>query len=190
MEIKLKTADNLAPVRNQMRDLIEPNSRVLDFGCGNGDLLFKLSSKIKFGLGIDQSKNLIDQAVKQKEVYNISNLDYLCETLGNNFEHSESYDYAIASLFFHVIPLSEAVPLLHKMRAIAETIIICALSRPETLSQKFILWLDQQFTGHYKNFKAYQKHGYMEGILAEIPGSKIDTFDTALSVVKIYKITA
>jgi len=45
-KMKLNAADNLAPIRNQMSDLIAPSSTVIEFGCGNGDLLFRLSPKM------------------------------------------------------------------------------------------------------------------------------------------------
>ncbi len=170
-------------------DLIDPNSRVIELGCGNGDLLFKLSPQIKSGLGIDKSETLINQAIKQKKRKNISNVDFLCEELGDNYKHSETYDFSIASLFFHVIPMSESVYLLNKMSEMSDTILICGLSCPETLQQKFLLWLDQRFSGHYKNFKAYQKFGYMEGIFAETQCSNIVTHDTFIPFIKIYEIS-
>ena len=187
-ELKLKAADNLAPIRNQMTELIEPNSKVIEFGCGNGDLLFKLSPQITSGLGIDKSKTLIDYAIKQKEKKNISNVDFLCEELGVNYEHSETYDFSIASLFFHVIPMSASVYLLNKMREISDHMLICGFSCPETLHQKFLLWLDQRFSEHYRNFTAYQKYGYLEGLLSETQCSNIVTYDTFIPFVKIYKI--
>lgn len=187
MEIKLMAKDNLAPVRNQMMDLIVPNSKVIEFGCGDGVLLFKLSQKIKSGLGIDKSKTLIDQALKHGKSKNISNVDFVCEALGKNFNHSETYDFSIASLFFHVITVSDAVYLLNKMRELSDTVLICGFSRPDRLQQKSLLWLDQRFSGHYGNFKAYQKYGYMEGILEKIQFASVVTYDTSVPFIKIYK---
>ena len=79
--MKLKAESNLLPLRNQMAKLIEPNSSVIEFGCGNGDLLFELSSKIKYGLGIDKSKKMIDYAIQKQSVMNLSNINYKCEEI-------------------------------------------------------------------------------------------------------------
>jgi len=187
-ELKLKAGENLAPIRNQMMDLIEPNSNVIEFGCGNGDLLFKLSPQIKSGLGIDKSKTLIDYATNQKKKKDISNVDFLCEELGDHYKPSGTYDFSIASLFFHVIPMSESVYLLNNMKEISNNILICAFSHPETLQQKFLLWLDQRVSSHYRNFTAYQKYGYLEGILAETQCSNIVTYDTFIPFIKIFKV--
>ena len=183
--MKLKAENNLAPIRNQMMNLIEPNSTVIEFGCGNGDLLFKLSSRIKYGLGIDKSKPFIDAAIQQKRAMNLTNIDFRCEKLDSSYQHSGRYDYAIASLFFHVIPWSDSIYLMKKMQEISDKIVVCGFSRPETIQQKFLLWLDQKATSHYQNFKAYKKRGYLEGILSEIRGMEIATFDTPVPFVKI-----
>lgn len=184
--MKLKTDDKLAPIRNQITDLIEPNSRVIEFGCGDGDLIFKLSSRIKYGLGIDKSKRLIDYAVQQKRAMNLTNIDFRCEELDSSYQHSENYDYAIASLFFHVIPWSYSIYLIKKMQEISDKIVVCGFSRPDTLKQKFILWLDQKSSSHFQNFKVYQRNGYLEKILSEIRGMDIVTFDTPIPFVKIH----
>jgi SAM-dependent methyltransferase len=188
-EVKLKAKDNLAPIKNQIMDLIEPNSSVIEFGCGNGDLLFKLSSSIKYGLGIDKSNSLIDAAIQQKRAMNLTNIDFRCEKLDSSYQHSERYDYAIASLFFHVIPRTDSIYMMKKMQEISDKIVVCGFSRPETLQQKTLLWLDQKATSHYQNFKAYKKRGYLEGLLSEFGSKEITTFDTHIPFVKIYVIS-
>lgn len=186
--MKLKTKDNLAPIRNQMLNLIEPDSSIIEFGCGNGDLLFKLSSQIKYGLGIDKSKTLIDNAVQQKRIMNLSNIGFRCEELSGNYQLSGNYDYAIASLFFHVIPWSDSIYLMKKMQEISDCILICGFSKPETSKQKSLLWLDQRFSSHYRNFKAHQKNGFLDGIFSQMQYSDIIIYDTPIPFVKIYKI--
>lgn len=187
--MKLKAQNNLAPIRSQMVNLIEQDSSVIEFGCGNGDLLFKLSSQIKYGLGIDKSKKLIDFAIQQKKIMNLSNIDFRCEELSSNYKQSGNYDYSIASLFFHVIPWSDSIYLIKKMQEISNKIVVCGFSRPETLKQKTLLWLDQKSSSHYQHFKAYKKRGYLERILSEIGGKEITTFDTHIPFVKIYRIS-
>ncbi|WP_069659941.1 class I SAM-dependent methyltransferase [Arcticibacter eurypsychrophilus] len=188
-QLKIKTADNLAPIRGEIVDKIDPNAKVIEFGCGKGDLLFDLSPKIKYGLGIDKSEGLIEHAIKYKKNQNILNLDFLCEELGENYKHYETFDFLIASLFFHVIPQSQSVSMLIEMKQISNNLLICAFSRPETMNQKLLLWLDQRFSGHYRNFIAYQENGYFEGILAKTRFLNILTYNTFLPFVKIYKIS-
>ena len=187
--MKLKAEDNLAPIKSKILNLIKPDSSVIEFGCGNGDLLLKLSSQIKYGLGIDKSKKLIDFAIQQKRLKNLSNINFRCQELSCNYKQSGKYDYSIASLFFHVIPWSDSIYLIKRMLEISDKIVICGFSRPETLQQKTLLWLDQKSTSHYQLFKAYKKRGYLEGLLSEFGSMKITTFDTHIPFVKIYVIS-
>ena len=50
-------------------DIIEPKSRVLDLGCGNGRILQELKTKQIDYLGIDQSKKLLKMAEKHYPSY-------------------------------------------------------------------------------------------------------------------------
>ena len=187
-KLNLNAADNLAPIRKQLAALVAPNSSVIEFGCGNGDLLFTLSPQIKSGLGIDKSENLIGHAIAQKKQMGFDHIDFVCEALGENFSHTKFYDFSIASLFFHVIPRPDSVYLLRKMREISDQILICGFSAPDSLRQKIFMWLDQRFSGHYQNFRAYQKSGYLKGLLVEVPLANVEAYDTYIPFVKIYKI--
>lgn len=182
----LKAEDNLVSVWEQLNDLVGPDSKVIELGCGNGRLLRRLSGKISYGLGIDKSKKLIDYARKQKESAGSTNIEFICRELGELYEDDQRYDIAIASLFFHVIPVPDAVYLVNKLEELSHSTIICALTHPETFKQKIALWLDQRFSDHYDNFIAYKKAGYMKGILERCVYSDFRTYDTAIPFVKIY----
>ncbi|HEX8376372.1 MAG TPA: class I SAM-dependent methyltransferase [Pedobacter sp.] len=186
--MNIKAADNLAPIRDQIDNLVSSNSRVIELGCGNGDLLFKLAPKIKTGLGIDKSQLLITSAMKRKEQYNLQNIDFMQKEIGEDYLPPGTWDISIASLFFHVVPPSDAIFILDKFKEVSNEIIICGFCRPESFSQSILLWLDQRFSMHFKNFVSYKKHGYMEGILAEARCSSILTHNTYLPFLKIYQI--
>jgi len=65
-KVKANTIDKyLSSIRLQIIELVEPNSTLIEFGCRNGDLLFKLSNKIKKGVGIDNSEELIEYATNK-----------------------------------------------------------------------------------------------------------------------------
>ena len=48
--------------RLNLKELILPKSRILELGCGTGDLLKSLNSS--YGVGIDLSKEIIKEANK------------------------------------------------------------------------------------------------------------------------------
>lgn len=188
--IKANTVDRyLRPIRLQIAELIEPESTVVEYGCGNGDLLFKLSNKIKTGIGVDNSKQLLTYATDRIKREKVLNLEFkLIDLLKETYIEPEK-DYLIASLLLHILPLKNAVELTNKMIENSKTTIICGFSKPENFKDKLLLWFDQRFTNHYSNFRSYAKNGFTEGLLNSIQNidyNKIDTFDP---VIKIYKIT-
>ncbi|MEO9513592.1 MAG: class I SAM-dependent methyltransferase [Flavobacteriaceae bacterium] len=98
-----------------MVELIEPNASVIEFGCGNGDLLFKLSNKIKSGIGIDNSEALISYAINKMKRGQIKNLEFRILDLIKDSYPESRMDYAIASLLFHTLPWTKAVDLVEKI---------------------------------------------------------------------------
>ncbi|TNJ42535.1 methyltransferase domain-containing protein [Tamlana fucoidanivorans] len=188
--IKAHTVDKyLHPVRLQILELIEPNTTVVELGCGNGDLLFKLSNKIKAGIGIDKSEQLIKYASNQIKKKQIKNLEFRAFDILQNACLNSKTDYTIACLVFHILPRKEAIVLLKKMIATSKTTIICGFSKPENLKQKTFLWFDQRFTSHYSHFCNFMENGFTEGLLHPIENIKYQKIDTFDPVIKIYKIT-
>jgi len=187
--IKANTVDRyLKPIRENIYDLIDSNSSVLEIACGNGDQLLLLSDKVKSGLGVDISPKLIDYAIKRKSDQNINNLDFICNDITDTDFDNKSYDFTIASLIFHILPYEDSKKILNRLINIADTCIICAFSKAENPKDKFLLWLDQRFNSHYKNFKKYQINNSLKGLLDSMDikdYSEIDTFDP---VIKIYLI--
>jgi len=75
--------------------IIRRNSRVLDIGCGDGELLMVLKKKLNIkGVGIDFSKELIKEAKK-----NTTNIEFYCEDMTSisNFKEilKNKFDYII-----------------------------------------------------------------------------------------------
>jgi len=189
-KIKATTVDKyLSPIREQICDLVAPESEVLEIGCGNGDLLFRLSPKVKYALGMDIDESLIDYANERKHLEGSENLDFQVADAVQEDLGQSTYDYAIVSLVLHVIKPEEAKLLVHKLIGIADQMIICGFCAPTNRWQRLLLWMDQRFSGHYANFKAYQTHGYMQGVLLELQSVQIEEFDTFDPVIKLYRLS-
>ncbi len=188
--VKANTVDAyLQPIRAQLVGLIESKATVLELGCGTGDLLLKLSHKIKSGVGIDKSEALIAYARDQMNTRKVKNLEFKAQELTKASSLAPEVDYAVASLLFHLLPWDNALSLLEKMIAVSDNIIICGFNKPQTFKQKALLWFDQRFTSHYSYFRKYQENGFTEGLLntmEHLTYQRIDTFDP---VIKIYTIT-
>ena len=185
--LKSQTSDKyLIPVRDQMIQMLNPKDRVIDLGCGTGDFLIKAHSKIEFGLGVDGSKLLIKYAQDQARNLNIKNLRFEHRMIDHHFKPNEHFTVATACLFFHVIPRNNALQVLQSMTSYADRIIICAFAPPGNKKQRLLMWLDQRFASHYRNYRAYCENGYMEGIIKKCQLSIDEITDTFDPTLKIY----
>lgn len=189
--IKSITADKyLSPIRYQISNLVIPNSSVVEFGCGNGDLLCKLSNKISYGLGVDNSKSLIKYAILKSKELEKSNLSFKVFDVKNIIQTSKKYDYAIASLLLHLLPWETSLNLLESMLKIADNIIICSFTNPENTKERVLLHLDQLFSQQYLNFNCFIKNKSVKGLLEQLNISEsnvinIKTFDKSIEVYTI-----
>lgn len=157
----------LKPLRHQIKNIINHNSSVVDFGCGDGDLLFTISKKISYGIGIDKSKKRITRANYISKKKNIQNIQFKTLDLTTDKILLNQYDYAVASLFLHVLPRKSSIQLIEKMSSIANQLIICAFTNPKKKIQRFLLEFDQLFTNHHGNYLNYKNKGGIESLIQE-----------------------
>jgi len=76
---------------NEIIKEIEPGSTVLDLGCGNGELLFRLKSERQVqGSGVDIEEKMVRQCIARGLSIFQGNLDEGLKDYGTN-----SYDYVI-----------------------------------------------------------------------------------------------
>ena len=169
-------APNQDKLFEQINDLIEPGSSIIDIGCGTGRLGFALADKCDSVLGIDLSKRNIERArftLSQKPNNKISfqhnNLNELM-----NIGHPH-FDFAVLTYVIHEVPEKERINLLSEAAIISDKIIIGDYLVPKpggigsSLSEaiEFIAGRD-----HYKNYKSYLSNGGI-AFLAEKAGLKI-----------------
>ncbi|MBT4352465.1 glycosyltransferase [archaeon] len=76
-------------IRDYIKFLIEPNSDILELGCGTGDLLNSL--KPKKGVGIDFSEEMVKIASKR-----FKKLEFIKADV-HNFKSKQKFDYIIIS---------------------------------------------------------------------------------------------
>lgn len=100
------------------RENINENSNVLDVGCGNGYITFKLAKKARKVVGIDVDKRSIKFA---KKFHNLENINYI---LGDVivYKFTEKFDFCILSNVLEHI--NKRVEFLKKIKEISNVILI------------------------------------------------------------------
>ena len=162
----------------QIKELIDPQSTVIDIGCGTGRLAFALGDHCTSVLGIDLSKR------------NIGRAQILLERVPNekiSFQHlnvsdarnggDKPFDYAVLTYVIHEVNKEERIKLLKDASRVAEHIIIgdYQFPRPTGLSG-FMSKTIEYLAGreHYRNYNTYMAEGGIR-YLARESGLRIIT---------------
>jgi SAM-dependent methyltransferase len=159
----------------QIRDLIKPQSSIIDVGCGTGRLEFFLSDNCRSLLGIDLSKRNIDKAnmtLLNKPDSKISFRHSDVRTILNAENH---FDFAIMTYVIHEVNEDERIDLLKDISLVADKIIIGDYSVPRPQGPDGFLSGTIEFIAgreHYRNYKSYVANGGLN-YLAEKAGLKI-----------------
>lgn len=92
--------------------------RVLDFGCGSGDILFQCADfgHLTYGMGIDRSETGIRYAKQMASYNHYRNLDFIVGDL-SHFSQMEdaSFDGIILSNVLDVVPKDVELAIFHEM---------------------------------------------------------------------------
>jgi ubiquinone/menaquinone biosynthesis C-methylase UbiE len=171
-------APNQDKLFRQIKNIIEPQSTIIDVGCGTGRLAFRLSDKSKSVLGIDLSKRNINRAQLQlfrRPNYKISfQHRKVSDIIKRDHTH---FDYAISTYVIHEVDEEERLNLLNEMAQVADKIIIGDYLTPKQngLAGRLIEVIEY-IAGkeHYRNYKNYMANGGIYS-LAEKASLKISS---------------
>ena len=155
------------PVAVSVAELVEKNSRVLDVGCGVGQLVFMLSQKCRQVTGIDFSKRMVEHASKQKAKRNVGNADFVFGDAAEASQiFSQRFDFVTATMCLHEMNCQSRHRVLSACLELADRVILVDYAAPFPnniwgATQVFIeLCAGKQ---HYAGFRDWQDRGGMDG---------------------------
>ena len=169
-------APNQDKLFGQIKNLIEPQSTIIDVGCGTGRLEFTLADKSKSVLGIDLSKRNIERAELSLRQHPDNKISFLHTSIGEiTGKENVHFDFAILTYVIHEINEEERVNLLKDIALVSDKIIVgdYLVPRPKGFGSN-VSEAIEFIAGrvHYRNFKSYVAEG---GIyyLADKAGLKV-----------------
>lgn len=185
--LKSKLADRvLSSVREELVRLINPDSTLLEVGCGTGDLLFRASSKLKHGIGVDINKAMIKYAEDRRNILGVNNISFSCKD-ALKLEPSK-YDISTSTLCLHEIGGKEACDLLNYMVNNSRKVLIADYTSATTLIGKIGVEIDELFSGHYGNYRKYKQRGEISFYVNRIGATVKDVIRTKIDGISIWII--
>lgn len=145
-----------------MREMMKPNSAVIDIGTGTGRFVFQAANKFRETVGVDLSSRNINFANSQLEKTNIGNISFLhanATDLKSHFE--EKFDYSTVSYVIHEMPYEMRLSVLKAMKEISNEIIIGDYFVPQPKNQRGISNRIAEFLAgrdHFRNFRDFVQH--------------------------------
>lgn len=168
-------APNQKELFNQIIKLIEPDSNIIDIGCGTGYFSFYVADKCKSVLGIDLSKRNIDTANSNLQNKRTEKLSFKHTNIEDIVKRNEHFDYAVMTYVIHEVNEKERINLLLDIAKVADKIVIgdYLIPQPRNFSGKLTSIIEFiAGTEHYKNFRNYEANGGIQ-CLADTSDLKI-----------------
>lgn len=117
-------APNQDRMFREIKKLIEPNSNIIDVGCGTGRFSFSVAEKANKVVGVDLSSKNINTANQVLRKNPNDKISFLHSNLANLISQNHHYDYAVMTYVIHEVNPEERITLLKEMAQIADKIII------------------------------------------------------------------
>jgi SAM-dependent methyltransferase len=164
-------APNQDRLFRQIIDLIKPDSKIIDVGCGTGRFSFLAADKCKSVLGIDISERNIIRANRNLLKYHGDKISFQHTSLNQVISiRKEYFDYAVMTYVIHEVDENKRIKLLNDLSGIADKIIIGDYIYPN----KFGFWnlLNEMVEfaagkSHYKNYKNFMANGGIKKLASE-----------------------
>ncbi|HEX9252937.1 MAG TPA: class I SAM-dependent methyltransferase [Ignavibacteriaceae bacterium] len=151
-------APNQDRMFREIKNVIKPDSTIIDVGCGTGRFSFSVADKVQKVVAIDLSKKNIDKANKTLSKNSNPKISFIHSNLSELVKINQHFDYAVMTYVIHEVNPEERVALLKEMSQIADQIIIGDYLVPVKKGFWNILNEVVEFLAgkeHYTNFKHF-----------------------------------
>lgn len=160
-------APNQDRLFGQIKNLIEPNSNVIDVGCGTGRFSFLVADKVSKVVGIDLSKKNIEKANQTLSKNPNFKISFHHTNLSNLNSKNLNYNYAVMTYVIHEVNEEDRINLLKELSQIADKIIIGDYLVPRPSGFWSALNEVVEFAAgseHYRNYKNFVHNGGLQDL--------------------------
>jgi SAM-dependent methyltransferase len=160
-------APNQDRMFGEIKNLIEPNSSIIDVGCGTGRFSFAVADKAQKIVGVDLSSKNITTANQTLQKNPNDKISFLHTTLSNLISQNHHFDYAVMTYVIHEVNPEDRITLLNEMVKLSDKIIIGDYLVPTIKGFWGMLNEVVEFAAgkeHYTNFKHYVANDGLLGL--------------------------
>ena len=172
-----RTLDRLLVGLHQyVADKTEPTGRILDVGCGTGDLVWRLAPKADEVVGIELSPAMVEYANRRLAETGPSNVSFLLGDAATALGHlpDHHFDLATCVLVLHEMPWADQSAVLRAAARVSRRVLCVDFRAPMPWNlagiRNRILEIAAGWE-HYRAFRETQRHGGSPGAAAaaELP---------------------
>jgi ubiquinone/menaquinone biosynthesis C-methylase UbiE len=152
-------------------DVVEPGAKILDVGCGTGNLALRLAPAASEVVGVELSPAMVEYAVRRLD----PNTTHVSFVLGDVTEVVKQrpdghFDIATMVLALHEMPVSARGPVLREVTRVSKQLLCLDYRVPMPWTVRgFRNRAVEALAGreHFGAFRHYTRRGGAEGIAAE-----------------------
>ena len=159
----------LRKARKLVRRQIEPESSLIDIGCGTGELVLFLADSCTELVGVEASPRMWAYASERVRGLGFTNVQFVFAS-GEKLAVFPSgyFDYATACMVLHEMKASQRLPVLREMQRLARTLILVDYRVPPPVHFVATLcrFIERLAGGpHYGNYRSFTENGGLPPLL-------------------------
>jgi SAM-dependent methyltransferase len=164
-----RTLDHfLGRLHQLVADRVEPTDRVLDVGCGTGDLVWRLAAKAEVVVGIELSPAMVDFANEALSTRPRLNVSFVLGDVTKALADLPDghFDLATMVLVLHEMPFDAWTPVLREVTRVARQLLSVDFRAPMPWNAAGVrnrLFEIGAGSEHYRAFSAFQRRGGVPG---------------------------
>jgi SAM-dependent methyltransferase len=159
----------MAGLHGYVADHIGPGQKILDAGCGTGDLVFRLAPRATSVLGVDLSPAMVEYARKLAEPHGCDNVSFEIGDVASVLADrpDASFDVATLVMALHEMPADARAPVLEALARAAREVVCVDFRVP---MPRNVAGLRNRFfelaagAEHYSTFRDFNRRGGTAGI--------------------------